>query len=116
MACVPEEEPATAWHRESSCQQSTELLASLFFGGLTESGAHWVCGVPAPLGIPEEMSPRGTVLCVTCVPVGHGLGRAGVSDRQQRSECLSPSQDECPLGSGRKAFTACFGFCAKDNQ
>lgn len=72
--------------------------------------------VPALLGIPEEMSPHGTVLCVTCVPVGHGLGRAGVSDRQQLSERLSPSQDECPLGSGRKAFIACFGFCAKDNQ
>lgn len=71
--------------------------------------------VPAPLGIPE-MSPHGTVLSVTCVPVRHWLGRVGVSDRQQLSECLSPPQDECPLGSGRNAFIACFGFCAKDNQ
>lgn len=38
--------------------------------------------VPGPLGIREELSPRGTVLSVTCVP-------AGVSDRQQLSERLS---------------------------
>lgn len=48
--------------------------------------------VPALLGM-EKMSPRGTVLSVTCVPVGLWLGCVGVSDRQQLSECLSPPQD-----------------------
>lgn len=88
MACGPEEEPASAWHGDTTCQRRSELLAPTSrVCRLKMVPTGFV--VPAPFGIPEELSARGTVLSVTCVPVGPWRGRAGVGDRQQLSEHLT---------------------------
>lgn len=81
-ACVPEEQPAFAWHGEAGEGQSCWPPPSpVCCPKVLPTGF----AVPAPLGVPEDMSPHGTVLSVTCVPV------SAVSVSVTGSSCQSVS-------------------------